>query len=100
MNSNPFLQAVERELARAQAKHPPLHSLHEAYAVILEEVDELKAEVWKQSAARNTENLYQELVQIAAMCARAALDCGYLPAGTEEDDPGHPCRAELPASTH
>lgn len=70
-----FFEAAERELQRACEKHPPLHSLHEAYAVILEEVDELKAEVWKQTHARDLQALHAELVQIAAMCARTAQDC-------------------------
>jgi hypothetical protein len=48
-----FLRQVEQEVNRARRKHPPLHSLHEAYAVLLEEVDEFKAQVWQQAAARD-----------------------------------------------
>jgi hypothetical protein len=69
-----FLGQVEQELHRACLKHPSLHSLHEAYAVILEEVDELKAEVWKKDEARDYEAIRSELVQIAAMCARTEND--------------------------
>ena len=75
---NPFLTLVEQELTKASRKHPPFHSLHEAYAVILEEVDEFKAQVWKQNAARDSQELVMELVQIAAMAMRTALDCGLL----------------------
>ena len=36
---------VDKELAAANERFPPFHSAHEGWAVILEEVDELKAEV-------------------------------------------------------
>jgi hypothetical protein len=32
---------VQMEINRARVKHPAIHSLHEGYAVLLEEVDEL-----------------------------------------------------------
>ena len=74
VNESPFIAAVERELARARAKHAPLNSAHEAYAVILEELDEFKAEVWKKRELRDHAAMRQELIQLAAMCARAAED--------------------------
>jgi hypothetical protein len=69
-----FLHEVQQELDRACEKHPPLNSLHEAYAVILEELDEFKAEVWKQKQARSDDAIRAELVQIAAMCMRTVQD--------------------------
>ena len=48
----------------------PLNSAHEAYAVILEELDEFKAEVWKKASRRDLAAMRQELLQVAAMCAR------------------------------
>ena len=75
-----FLDRVERETMRAAAKHPTLNSAHEAYAVILEEVDEFKAEVWKQTSARDRGTMLTELVQIAAMATRTAIDLGLLDA--------------------
>ena len=69
-----FTQLQEAELAHARDKHPPLHSLHEAYAVILEEVEEFKAEVFKQTPARDHKSIVVELAQIAAMCQRTAED--------------------------
>jgi hypothetical protein len=80
-----FLRQVEQELSRARRKHPPLHNLHEAYAVLLEEMDEFKAQVWQQSAARDRQAILLELVQIAAMAMRTALDCGLL----EEEEATH-----------
>lgn len=62
------------ELERSQAKFPAPHSLHEAYAVILEEVEEFWDEVRKQTSARDPEAIRHELVQIATMCWRCARD--------------------------
>ncbi len=74
MDDKTFLSLVEEELRAARAKHPPIHSAHEGFAIILEEVDELKAEVWKNGAARDPQRMRAELIQIAAMCARMADD--------------------------
>jgi len=66
---------VQREINRARSKHAPLHSLHEGYAVLLEEVDEL----WERVKMQNTNHegdtpTYRELVQIGAMAQRIAED--------------------------
>lgn len=83
---SPFLAAVARECDRARRKHPtPIRSLHEGFAIILEEVDELKAEVWHQQ--NNQHALYTELVQVAAMCLRMAADCGL---DTQTHEEHHP----------
>lgn len=60
------------ELRRAILKHGPMHSAHEGYAVILEELDELKAEIWKQAPDR--EQLRKEAIQVAAMALRFVYD--------------------------
>lgn len=67
-----FPELVRAELAKARAKHPAkLNSRHEAYAVILEELDELWFEIKADSAPKR---LADELVQVAAMCQRMAED--------------------------
>lgn len=87
-----ILAGVAAELGRAIRKHPPLHSPHEGYAVILEEVEELlevgsrdvvterirppldrlwtlvKADRGRSGEAR------AEAIQIAAMALRYVLD--------------------------
>jgi hypothetical protein len=68
------LYQVRNELERARGKHAPLNSAHEAYAVILEELDEFKAGVWKKRAGRDPERMRAELIQIAAMAIRAVED--------------------------
>ncbi len=69
-----FMQAVMAEVVRARAKHGDMHSLHEGYAVLLEETDELWDAIKKQTPDRA--NIREELVQVAAMAWRMAVDCG------------------------
>ena len=68
------LDEVVAELGRARTHHTPLNSAHEAYAVILEELDEFKAEVWKKTRERDRAAMRAELLQLAAMAIRAVED--------------------------
>lgn len=67
-----ILSEVYRETRKAVSKHGPMHSGHEGYGVIKEEVDELwdeiKADRGKQASAR------AEAIQVAAMAVRYVLD--------------------------
>lgn len=65
---------VENEFVRAVKANDRFNSSHEAYAVILEEVDELWDEIRKKPSERSRDNMLTELVQIAAMCRRMAVD--------------------------
>lgn len=69
-----FFAMVIVEHNRATKKHAPMNSLHEGYAVLLEEVDELWEEVRKQTKKRNPREVLEECVQIAAMAGRIATD--------------------------
>lgn len=74
-----FQKRVITELAKARLKHPrKMNSLHEAYAVILEEVEELWGETRIQSPERDKELILEDLIQIAAMAQRAAEDLGLI----------------------
>lgn len=55
------------ELQKA-AKHGDFRSLHEGLAVMWEEFEEVKAEVFKKVPDRA--NLHRELVQVAAMAVK------------------------------
>ncbi len=66
------LRSVIAEVSKAEAKHKPMNSPHEAYAVIQEEVDELWDDV-KADRGRTPEGL-KEAVQIAAMGIRYVRD--------------------------
>jgi hypothetical protein len=69
-----FPEMVVDELSSARAGHAPINSLHEGYAVILEEMDELWEEVRKKQSQREPLEILAELVQIGAMAQRVAED--------------------------
>lgn len=62
---------VCNELHRARSKHADFTKRHEAYAVILEELDEVKDVVWHDGQDKD---LRGELLQVAAMAIRAIVD--------------------------
>jgi len=65
---------VSTEVERAIDKFPPFRSPHEGLAIILEEYEELKAEVFKQHHVRDTEAMAKEATQVAAMALRFLMD--------------------------
>jgi len=69
-----FLLELQLEYKEATSRHGGFHSLHEAYAVILEELDEFWLEVKKRANQRDRAACRKELVQIAAMCMRAYIE--------------------------
>ena len=74
-----ILEVVSRELVNARAKFPPFNSAHEGYAVLLEEVEELKQEVFwgaKNSTPKvHSIKMRAEAIQVAAMALRFIEDC-------------------------
>ena len=89
MNITDALAAVEREVHAAADIHEPMHSLHEGFAVILEEMDELRDEVWAwhgsawRALSMNDKltldvgaiaRLRKEAKQVAAMAIRFMVD--------------------------
>lgn len=69
-----FPAVVAMELASAREKFPAFHSAHEAYGVLAEELAEFFDEVRKRPALRDPARMVKELVQLSAMCQRAAED--------------------------
>lgn len=69
-----FADEVRDELARARSKFGPVASLHEGYAVILEELDEYWEEVRGHTSDEQLNRAYRELLQVAAMAQRTAED--------------------------
>lgn len=68
-------QAIEEiavEVLWAMAKHGPLHSPHEGYGVLMEEVDELLEAIRRNDPVR----VREEAIQVAAMGAWIVVDLG------------------------
>lgn len=68
------LDEVHQEVSRASRLWPDFNSAHEGYAVLLEEVDELKTHVWTNQKRRDLEAMRKEAIQVAAMAVRFAAD--------------------------
>lgn len=69
MPGDPFKRAstlISMEARRAVQKYPPFNSPHEAYAVLLEEVDEM----WDAIKKNNTAHAINEAIQVGAMALR------------------------------
>ncbi|MFC0407957.1 hypothetical protein [Roseomonas elaeocarpi] len=71
---NELLTAIGEEVATAESKWPPMNSAHEAYAVLLEEVDELWEHVKTNQKRRDLKAMRLEAVQVAAMAVRFVRD--------------------------
>jgi len=69
-----LLQQIGEEVARAEALHAPINSVHEGYSVILEELDEFWEQVRMKRKDRDPEKMRAELIQTAAMCIRTIRD--------------------------
>ncbi len=69
-----FSDLVSEEIAEARSHYEPLTSLHEGYSVLLEEVEELWAEIKKKPAHRSKARLLNEAAQVGAMVQRLADD--------------------------
>ena len=69
---NKFWDMAQAELERAWKMHGNIKSCHEALGLIEEEFDEFRREVFRKQ--HNRKEMLNELIQIAAMCAKAAQD--------------------------
>ena len=67
-------EAAINEAKAAAEKWPKYSSAHEGFAVLLEEVDELKEHVWKQQTNRDLDEMRKEAIQIAAVALRFATE--------------------------
>ena len=65
---------IFKEAYKANFMYPPFHSAHEGLAIIQEEFDELKQEVYAKQGQRDWEAMHKEAVQTAAMCVRLIAD--------------------------
>ena len=65
---------VSEEYDRASSKFPPFRSAHEGLAIIWEEFDELKAEIFLRHSKRDMTKMRKEAIQVAAMAVRFIHD--------------------------
>jgi len=68
------LRMVSDEVERSQSIYGGFTSAHEGYAVLLEELDELKDEVWKSPKKRDYDRMMREACQVAAMAVRLIVE--------------------------
>jgi hypothetical protein len=99
MNSDApaYPTAIEaaRELERARSIHAPMHSPHEGWAVLYEELDELWEEVREKKP--DIGRMRKEAIQLAAMALRFVEDvCGPALASPESRGEGE---KEVPNAT-
>ena len=71
---NRILLAVKQELFKGMQLHQAYNSVHEAYSVILEELDEFWDEVRKKRQDRSQALMSRELIQVAATSLRTIFD--------------------------
>lgn len=71
---NVFLNEVADEAQMGREKWGEFNSAHEGFAVLLEEVDELKAHVWTNQKKRDLQAMRKEALQVAAMATRFAME--------------------------
>lgn len=71
-----LLAEIEGELEEAMLANGPMLNLHHGYAILLEEMDELKTEVWKNPRKHPERNALarKEAIQVAAMALRLLND--------------------------
>jgi hypothetical protein len=65
---------VQVEWQNAIRNWREFNSAHEGFAVLLEEVDELKAHVWTNQKKRDIQAMRKEAIQVAAMAVRFAIE--------------------------
>lgn len=64
---------VKHEVARAENLFPKMRSMHEGYAILLEEVDELWNAIKDKDSSQD--KIREEAIQVAAMAIRMVVDC-------------------------
>ncbi len=68
------LNDIFDEVESATSSWPPFNSCHEGFAVLLEEVDELKEHVRTNQKRRDMDAMRKEAIQVAAMAVRFAIE--------------------------
>lgn len=79
-DSNTLNQAwhlIQGEYERAKSLNPAFHSPHEGLAVIEDQFEDLKRQVFLPRSRRNPTLMQKEAVQVATMAIRFIVDCTF-----------------------
>ncbi len=74
MTDEQVVDGVFKEYGECCLKHGAFASLHEGYAILKEEVDELWDEIKKKPEQRSPDSIRAEATQVAACAMRILLD--------------------------
>ena len=74
MELDKAITAICNEYVSASSNFPAFNSHHEGYAVILEELDELKSQVWLKQSHRSLVELRKEAMHVSVMALRFMVD--------------------------
>jgi len=74
MHRPTLFRKISNEVDRAEELYPTFHSLHEGYAVIKEELDELWDMIKKSKKLKADIYMKEECIQVAAMAIRFIED--------------------------
>ncbi len=73
MTDEAVAETILVEFKRAKVKYPKrFNSMHEAYAVVLEELDE----VWDEIKGKNYQKALEEMIQVGAMAFQFIKEFG------------------------
>lgn len=70
------VEGMAEELSEVLTHVEPLHSAHEGWAVIAEELDELWEHVRRRQGSRDREAMRREAIQVAVTAIRFAAEVG------------------------
>jgi hypothetical protein len=88
LDFNTEVLPIEKILTHSENEYGPLASIHQAYGLLFEELDEFWDEVRLKRRRRSAAHIREELFQLAAQAIKTARYAGTF-VGRERDNAGH-----------